>query len=180
MGESQDNETSSNNTDDDDNDADGMENINELLQRFMNEISSEANEQTVESSVIFEELLTLAIDLDGTIPFIQDDSITSQLLQIIIETAKAIRNLASNYNEKVVEHYAPCSMKSVEKAANGILDNLYEIRDSKTNDITDQQLVSATGDDKPMIMTSYAHANDQFCDKILAEIEEKRSLSDLD
>ncbi|CAF4364153.1 unnamed protein product [Rotaria sp. Silwood2] len=89
---------------------------------------------------------------------------------------KAIRNLASNYNENVVDHYAPRSMESVKKAANGILDNLYEIRDSKTNDIADQQLASDTGDEKPMIMISYAHANDQFCDKILAEIERKRDL----
>jgi len=98
------------------------------------------------------------------------------ILQKNQDFLKAIRNLASNDSERFVDHYASRSMESVIKAANGILDNLYEIRDSKTNDITDQPLVSDTSDEKPMIMISYAHANDSFCDKILAEIEKKRDL----
>ncbi|CAF4045894.1 unnamed protein product, partial [Rotaria sp. Silwood1] len=55
MDETEENESSWNNTDDD-NDEVGMENINELLQGLMNEMSSEANEQTAESSIIFEHL----------------------------------------------------------------------------------------------------------------------------
>ncbi|CAF3864531.1 unnamed protein product [Rotaria sp. Silwood1] len=94
---------------------------------------------------------------------------------------KAIRNIASYSSENSIEHYALRSMESVKKSANGILDNLYEIHDSKTNDIADQLLVSDTSNEKPMIMISYAHANNQFCDKILAEIEKKRrSISNLD
>ncbi|CAF5001280.1 unnamed protein product, partial [Rotaria magnacalcarata] len=45
--------------------------------------------------------------------------------------------------------------------------------------MTNKQPVFNTGSEKPMIMISYAHANDQFCDKILAELARKANLFSL-
>ncbi|CAF4764564.1 unnamed protein product, partial [Rotaria sp. Silwood2] len=67
-------------------------------------------------------------------------------------------------------------MESMTKAANGILYNLNEISDGRKTDIVDCHLVSNSGGEKPMIMISYAHGNNPFCDKLLVELGKKGNL----
>ncbi|CAF4324853.1 unnamed protein product [Rotaria socialis] len=93
------------------------------------------------------------------------------------EFFKTVKSLAMDSSETVtVDDYVPRSMESMRKAANGILYNLSETLNDKKVDITNKQSVFNTGSEKPMIMISYAHANDQFCDKILAELARKENL----
>jgi len=89
---------------------------------------------------------------------------------------KTIKSLAMDNGQTVVDQYIPRSMESMGKAANGILYNLNEISDSKEAAITDTQLVSNPSNEKPMIMISYAHKNNAFCHKILAEFEKNGNL----
>jgi len=89
---------------------------------------------------------------------------------------KTIKSLAMDNGEAVVDQYIPRSMESMAKAANGILYNLNEIPDSKEATIADTQFISNASDEKPMIMISYAHDNNLFCDKILAEFEKNQNL----
>ncbi|CAF0770544.1 unnamed protein product [Rotaria sordida] len=89
---------------------------------------------------------------------------------------KTITSLAMDNGEKIVEEYVSRSMESMIKAANGILYNLNEISDDQNADIADRQLISNASCEKPMIMISYAHSNNHFCDKILAELKEKGNL----
>ncbi|CAF1484293.1 unnamed protein product [Adineta steineri] len=83
----------------------------------------------------------------------------------------AIKSLAMNDSEKIFNKYVSSSMESAANAANGILYNLGEISDT--------QLVSNAVSKKPTIMISYAHDNNQFCDKILTEFEKKRNLFEI-
>jgi hypothetical protein len=92
---------------------------------------------------------------------------------------KTIKSLAMDDGEKVVDQYVPRSMESIEKAANGILHNLNEISDGKEAIVADTQLVSDADNKKPMIMISYAHDNNLFCDKILVEFEKNRDLFEI-
>ncbi|CAF0846164.1 unnamed protein product [Rotaria sordida] len=89
---------------------------------------------------------------------------------------KTITSLAMDNGEKIVEEYVSRSMESMIKAANGILYNLNEISDDQNADIADRQLISNASCEKPMIMISYAHSNNHFCNKILAELKEKGNL----
>ncbi|CAF4234130.1 unnamed protein product [Rotaria magnacalcarata] len=96
------------------------------------------------------------------------------------EFFKTVKSLAMDSSETVVvDDYVPSSMESMKKAANGILYNLNETLNDKKVDMTNKQPVFNTGSEKPMIMISYAHANDQFCDKILAELARKANLFSL-
>lgn len=70
-------------------------------------------------------------------------------------------------------------MESMVKAANGILHNLDETLDNKEVVIADVQFTSNAIDGKPMIMISYAHDNNSFCDKILDEFGKNRDLFDI-
>ncbi|CAF1036107.1 unnamed protein product [Rotaria sp. Silwood1] len=92
---------------------------------------------------------------------------------------KTIHSLAMDNGEETIDEYVPRSMESMPKAANGILYNLKEISDGKKTEISDSQLLSYTSDKKPMIMISYAHGNNLFCDRILIELEKKRSLFEI-
>ncbi|CAF4428617.1 unnamed protein product [Rotaria sp. Silwood2] len=89
---------------------------------------------------------------------------------------KTINTLAMDDTEKVVNEYVPRSIESMTKAANGILYNLQELLGGKKVDIADDQLVPNIGDQIPIIMISYAHANNHFCDNILVEFQERRNL----
>ncbi|CAF0857611.1 unnamed protein product [Adineta steineri] len=67
-------------------------------------------------------------------------------------------------------------MESMASAANGILYNLNLTSDANKSTISDTLTVSNMENGKPMIMISYAHGNNQFCDKILAELEKYQHL----
>ncbi|CAF4480313.1 unnamed protein product [Rotaria sp. Silwood2] len=88
----------------------------------------------------------------------------------------AINSLAIDNGEKIVDEYVSRSMESMTKAANGILYNLNEISDGRKTDIVDCHLVPNSGGEKPMIMISYAHGNNPFCDKLLVELGKKGNL----
>ncbi|CAF1472663.1 unnamed protein product [Adineta steineri] len=89
---------------------------------------------------------------------------------------KTIKSLAMDNDEKIVDRYVPRSMESMRNAANGILYNLNVTSDNKKDAKSDIPIVSNTDNGKPMIMISYAHDNDQFCDKILMELEKSQDL----
>ncbi|CAF0868293.1 unnamed protein product [Rotaria sordida] len=98
------------------------------------------------------------------------------LKNIQSNNSQALDDLAMDNGEKIVEEYVSRSMESMIKAANGILYNLNEISDDQNADIADRQLISNASCEKPMIMISYAHSNNHFCNKILAELKEKGNL----
>ncbi len=89
---------------------------------------------------------------------------------------KIIKSLTMDNGETVVDQYIPRSMESTANAANGILHNLNELSDKKEAPIADTQLVTNSSNEKPIIMISYAHANNSFCDKILAEFKKNQNL----
>ena len=95
------------------------------------------------------------------------------------ELLKIIESLAKDNSEMVVDQYIPRSMESIAKAANGILYNLNEGSDKKEATIVDSHLVSKVSNEKPMVMISYAHDNNPFCDKILDEFGKNRHLFDI-
>lgn len=87
-----------------------------------------------------------------------------------------VKKLAIDENEQVINDYVPRSMESIKTAANGILYNLNDTSDNKKVDTAVEQLVMKVSNDKPMIMISYAHANNEFCDQILAELQKKANI----
>ncbi|UJR23373.1 hypothetical protein I4U23_026382 [Adineta vaga] len=89
---------------------------------------------------------------------------------------KTLRNLDTDKSAKTIDQYVPRSMESINKAASGILYNLNDILDEKKSIDPGVQLVANTNNEKPMIMISYAHDNDSFCDKILEILEKKHNL----
>jgi hypothetical protein len=90
---------------------------------------------------------------------------------------KILRNSTMDNDETIVDQYIPRSMESTAKAANGILHNLNELSDNKEAPIADTQLVTnTTSNEKPIVMISYAHDNNPFCDKILTEFEKNQKL----
>jgi hypothetical protein len=92
---------------------------------------------------------------------------------------KTIKSLAMDNGETVVDQYIPGSMESMTKAANGILYNLNEGSDGKEATTADTQFISNDSSGKPMVMISYAHDNNPFCDKILTEFEKNHALFDV-
>jgi hypothetical protein len=85
-----------------------------------------------------------------------------------------------NNSETVVDQYIPRSMESMAKAANGILFNLsQQIYNIEKPVVPGAHLVFNTSSEKAMVMISYAHDNNPFCDKILAEFEKNRDLFDV-
>lgn len=67
-------------------------------------------------------------------------------------------------------------MENMTSAANVLLYNVQDIADEEVADAKDTSLASDFGDGRPMIMVSYAHADNQFCDKILAVLDKKQNL----
>ncbi len=91
-----------------------------------------------------------------------------------------IKSLATDDGRKVVDQYIPRSMESVSNAVNGILYNLNEGSDDEKAAITaDTHFIPSADIEKPMIMISYSHGNNQFCDKILAEFEKNQKLFEI-
>jgi len=90
-----------------------------------------------------------------------------------------IKSLSLDKIESVVDKYVLRSMNNMAQAASGILDNLDELADNEDSNTTDPRLISNSASGKPLIMISYARANDQFCDKILPELEKNKDLFDV-
>lgn len=93
------------------------------------------------------------------------------ILEQNIELISTIKNVAQkNSNQIIVEQYVPRSMQNVKKAADGILFNLgLEIPIC-------QKMITQ---EKPLIMISYSHANNDFCDRILELLDQKTDLFDI-
>ncbi|CAF1501429.1 unnamed protein product [Adineta steineri] len=104
------------------------------------------------------------------------DRYKAKLKQNNKDLLETIKSLAMDNDEKIVDRYVPRSMEGMRNAANGILYNLNVISDNKKDAKSDIPIVSNTDNGKPMIMISYAHDNDQFCDKILMELEKSQDL----
>ena len=92
-----------------------------------------------------------------------------------IELINLIRRLAYDRSLTMVEQYVPRSMLSIKKAADGILFNLglelFSIPTSSTMVLVKTQ--------KPLVMVSYCHANNAFCDQILALLDEQADFFDV-
>lgn len=92
-----------------------------------------------------------------------------------IELINLIRRLAYDRSLTMVEQYVPRSMLSIKKAADGILFNLgLELLSIPTSSA--MVLVKTR---KPLVMVSYCHANNAFCDQILALLDEQADLFDV-
>lgn len=92
---------------------------------------------------------------------------------------KTIKSLALDKTETVIHMYVLRTMDNMAEAASGIFENLDEVSDGEDVDITDTKLIANAKSEKPLIMISYAHADVQFRDKILAELEKNESLYDI-
>ena len=81
--------------------------------------------------------------------------------------------------DKILQQYVPRSMESASKAVEGILHNLgvFTVINEIVKDIPEN--ISTVSDAKPMIMISYCHENDAFCDKILAELKKSKDIFDI-
>jgi hypothetical protein len=91
------------------------------------------------------------------------------------ELIETIKNVAQNSNQIIIEQYVPRSMQSVKKAADGILFNL----GLETPPIMAPIFQRITTQQKPLIMISYSHANNDFCDRILELLDQKTDLFDI-
>ncbi len=89
---------------------------------------------------------------------------------------EATKSFAINNSKTVVDQYIPHSMESMAKAANGILFNLNQMPNIKKPVVPGAHLICNTSSEKAMVMISYAHDNNPFCDKILNELEEYQDL----
>ena len=89
---------------------------------------------------------------------------------------KTIQNLSTNNQETLVDQYIPLSMKSITTTVNGILNNLNKTSNRKDTVSVEKHVVSYVENEKPMVMISYAHDNNSFCDKILAMFDNNRDL----
>jgi hypothetical protein len=98
-----------------------------------------------------------------------------EILKQNTELIDTIKNVAKNDSQIIIEQYVPRSMQSVKKAADGILFNLH----LETYSIGAPIVQSTTTQQKPLIMLSYAHANNEFCDKILELLDQKADLFDI-
>src|SRR5258708_3605082 len=78
-----------------------------------------------------------------------------EILKQNTELMDTIKNVAKNDSQIIIEQYEPRSMQNVKKAADGILFNLGP---NVQLTITQQ---------KPLVMLSYSHVNNEFCDRIL-------------
>jgi hypothetical protein len=93
---------------------------------------------------------------------------------------RTIKGLAIDDGRKFVDQYVPRSMESMSNAVNGILYNLNEGSvGEEAAIISDTHLIPTLDNEKPMIMISYSHGNNTFCDKILAEFEKNRKLFEI-
>lgn len=90
---------------------------------------------------------------------------------------QTIEKIARNNDTIVTEQYVPRSMQSIKKSADGILFNL-------TIELPSVIPTSAAASEpikkqKPLVMISYCHANNAFCDQILSLLDEKSDLFDI-
>lgn len=91
------------------------------------------------------------------------------------ELLDIIKNVAKNDCQIIIEQYVPRSMQSVKKAADGILFNLgFETYPSVAAVVQVTKIQQ-----KPLIMVSYSHANNEFCDVILELLDQKADLFDI-
>jgi hypothetical protein len=98
-----------------------------------------------------------------------------EILKQNTELIDTIKDVAKNDSQIIIEQYVPRSMQSVKKAADGILFNLGlelpVLALSIANSVVVQQ--------KPLVMLSYSHANNEFCDRILELLDQKADLFDI-
>ena len=88
-----------------------------------------------------------------------------------IELINLIKSLAQDHELLMIEQYVPRSMLSIKKATDGILFNLGQELPTIT--------IPSEKKQKPLVMVSYCHANDAFCDRILALLDEQADLLDV-
>jgi hypothetical protein len=100
-----------------------------------------------------------------------------EILKQNTELIDTIKNLAKNDSQIIIEQYVPRSMQNVKKAADGILFNLGLETYSIVAPIG--QLTATTTQQKPLVMLSYSHANNEFCDRILELLDRKADLFDI-
>ena len=95
---------------------------------------------------------------------------------------KIVTSIADTNTElRPVDQYIPRSMENMTSAVNIMLYNIQDISDDEVADVTGTNIVPDYQDEKPWIMISYNHDDEQFCDKILRELDKKRqSISCLD
>jgi hypothetical protein len=98
-----------------------------------------------------------------------------EILKKNTELIDTIKNVAKHDGQIIVEQYVPRSMQNVKKAADGILFNL----GLEIHPITAPVVQFTTTQEKPLIMLSYSHANDDFCDRILELLDQKADLFDI-
>ncbi|CAF1275185.1 unnamed protein product [Adineta ricciae] len=87
-----------------------------------------------------------------------------------------IKTISLENDEKMADQYVSRSMESPKNASNGILHNLNVTSHKEENVIASLPIASNAGNSKAMIMISYAHDNDRFCDEILKALEKDEHL----
>ncbi|CAF4119036.1 unnamed protein product [Rotaria sp. Silwood2] len=92
-----------------------------------------------------------------------------------IELMDIIQNVAKYDCQIIIEQYVPRLMQSVKKAADGILFNL----SLEIPSITIPLVHPISAQQKPLVMLSYSHVNNDFCDKILEILDQKTDLFDV-
>ncbi|CAF1650613.1 unnamed protein product [Adineta ricciae] len=87
-----------------------------------------------------------------------------------------IKTISLGNDEKTTHQYVSRSMESSRNASNGILHNLNVTSEKEENRIPNLPIASDTNKSKAMVMISYAHDNNEFCDKILTALKKDEDL----
>ena len=87
-----------------------------------------------------------------------------------------IKTISQDNDEKMTDQYVSRSMESPRNASNGILHNLNMTSNKQGNVPVSLPISSNTDNRKAMIMISYAHDNNRFCDRILIALQKDEHL----